>query len=141
MLSLAFSRPTTTLTITDVGGSAMWLPEEGLGRPGKAWRRKYAEEGLYHGSLLVAATLEQATIPARIYCKASTTSALEALQDELEDALAQFTYTTTVTLDGAAKAWLSDPADISWSDVDSGEVRGHLIQAAVTIPVYPIAGT
>lgn len=142
MISVVISRDGTDLTIGDAfvtGG--MWIPENGLGRPGKGWRRKYADEGLYHGDLLVGATLEQATLPLRVYCHAANTAALEVLQEELEDAVAQLTYTTTVTIDGSAKVWLSDPADIGWGDVDSGEVRGVIVPAALTIPVYPIAGT
>lgn len=142
MISVVISRDGTDLTIGDAyTASGMWLPEDGLGRPDKGWRRSYADEGLYHGNLLVAATLEQATLPIKVYCHAATTAALEAFQEELEDAVSQFTYTATVTIDGSAKVWNCDPADVVWGGVDSGEVRGHLVQAAVTIPVYPIAGT
>ena len=141
MISVVFSRTPSNLTIDTSPLSDFWLPEDGLGRPGRGWRRQYADEGLYHGSLLVGATLEQTTLPMRVNVHAASTSALEALQEELEDVLSQFTYTSTVTIDGVAKIWNSDPADIAWGDVDSGEVKAFLVQAAVTIPVYPIAGT
>ena len=143
MISVVISRDGTDLTIPDAMPSAgMWIPEDGLGRPGRGWRRAYADESpLYHGSLLTSAVLEQTTLPLSVYCKAATTAALEAYQDELEDALAQFVYTATVTVDAVPKAWRCDPADITWGDVDSGEVRAKIVRAGITIPVYPIAGT
>ena len=143
MISVVISRDGTDLTISDAMPSAgMWLPEDGMGRPPRAWRRAYADESpLYHGSLLTSAVLEQTTLPLSVYCKAASTSALEGYQDELEDALAQFVYTAMVTIDGVVKVWRCDPADIAWGEVDSGEVRAKIVRAGITIPVYPIAGT
>ena len=141
MISVVISRTPSNLTIDTTPLSDFWLPENGLARPPRGWRRRYADDGLYHGSLLTQATLEQTTLPMRVNVHAASTAALEALQEELEDAVSQFTYTTTVTIDGVAKIWNSDPADLAWGDVDSGEVKAFLVQAALTIPVYPIAGT
>lgn len=141
MISAVISRDGTDLTIGDSPSGSMWIPEDGLARPARGWRKKYADESaFYHGSLLTAAVLEQTSLPLAVYCKAASTAALEALQDELEDAVSQFAYTTTVTIDGVAKAWACDPADLSWGDVDSGEVRAFIVRASLVIPVYPIAG-
>lgn len=145
MLSLAFSRTLlslSALSITDTpSSSGFWLPEDAMGRPGKEWDKQYADKGLYHGRLLVGATLEQATLPVRIYARSTTTSGLETLQASLEAALGQFTYTATVTIDGAAKVWTCDPGDVQWADLDSGMVAAKMAVASVSIPVYPIAGT
>ena len=141
MISVVISRDGTDLTIDDTPMSDFWIPEDGLGRPSKEWRRKYADEGLYHGALMTQATLEQTDLPLRVYCKAASTSALVALQDELEDAVSQFTYTATVTVDGVARIWNCDPADISWGLVASDMTRAYIALASLVIPVYPIAGT
>ena len=143
MLSIAIDRASltlATLTITSTPGGAFWLPEDGMTRPGVTWRRQYAGASPWlHGSTLTAAVKEQSTLPFTVYTQAATTATLRAQMDELENALSQFTFDTTVTIDGVARTWACDPADIGWGDVDSGMVAAHMARAAISIPVYPIA--
>lgn len=142
-LSITIDRSSLSLadlSLTDTPGGAFWLPEDALQRPAKAWRRTYAGSSPWlHGSTLTAAVLEQSTLPFTIYTQAASAAALDMQMDELEAALSQFTYDTTVTVNGVAKTWACDPGDIGWGEVDSGMARVHMARASVSIPVYPIA--
>lgn len=142
MLSLAIDRTSlslATLTISDSPAGAMWLPEDGIGRPAKTRRNAYATPGRFmHGQILSASTLEHSALPVQVYCRAASSAALRVLEDELEAALGQFTYTSVLTVDGVDDTWRCDPADIAWGLVDSGMVRGKISRASVVIPVFPI---
>lgn len=143
MITISIDRTSLSLAalvVDSTPGSGFWVPEDGLERPAITQRRQYAGASPWlHGSTLVAATKEQSTLPFTVYTQATTAALLSGQMDELEEALSQFTFDATVTIDGVAKVWACDPADIGWGTVDSGMVRAHIARATVTIPVYPIA--
>ena len=144
MLSVSIDRTSLSLSalvITDLPGATYRLPEDGMGRPAIAQRRTYAGNSAWlNGSTLISATKEQASLPLVIYTEAASSATLDTQMTALEAALGQFVYNVTVTVDGVAKVWRGDPADISWGEVDSGLVRAKMCRASVTIPVYPIPG-
>lgn len=142
MISLTLTRtalavPLAPLVIgTDPAGD-LWL-DENLGRPQFDWRKKHAPDSDYaEGRVLMSAVLDQAAIPCRIYAQAATTAALDAIQTTLEEALSQFAFTATLTIDGVARAYSAECTWPQWGPVDSGEVRAHLVAASVVIPVNP----
>lgn len=142
MISLSINRAGLSkpaLTFVDNPASGLWIPENGLGRPGTRWRRKYVESDNLHGSLLLQATREHSSIPATLYVQADTTAALHALMDDVEEALGQFFYPVTLTVDGVSDTYNADPADVDWGTIDSGMVKAYMASTQVTIPVYPIA--
>lgn len=142
MLSITVDRSSLSksdLVITDYPTGGLWLPEDGLGRPGKSWRRTYATSPWVHGSVQTQATLDQSSQPLSIYAQGTTTAALRTLQAEVEEAFFQFVFPLTITEDGESQVWECDSADISWGDLDSGLTAAHLARATVTIPVYPVA--
>lgn len=121
-------------------GSTYRLTEDGVGRPGVAWRRTYAPDSAdVHGSELIAIAREQSSLPLVIEVLAETASALDDACADLEEALSQFAYTVTQTVDGVTRVWSADPADWSTGGYDSGEVAAHMARYVITIPVYPIS--
>ena len=140
MISLSIDRTSLSLTPLVIGNypDGLWLPESGLGRPSKQWRRETVRSRFVHGDVQTQATLEHSSLPFTIYAQAATTAALRTLQDELEAALFQWAFDATGTEDGEALTYACDCADVSWGDFDSGMVRAHIAKATVTIPCYPV---
>lgn len=136
--SLALS----ALVISDAGATYL-LTDKGLGRPATTRRNTYAPESPdMHGSLLLNSVKEQSALPLEVIVQADTAADLDAAIQALFDALDQFTYNTTVTVDGVAKVWASSPAAYGASDgyVDHSRVAQFFDVLAITIPVYPIPG-
>lgn len=141
MISVTIDRTTLSLTALVIGNdptTGLWLPEDGIGRPAKLWRRKTVTSNFIHGAVQTHAVLEQATIPLTVYAQAATSAALKTLQDTLETALSQWVYDATLTEDGVARTFECDCADVSWGEFDSGMTRAHMARATVTIPCYPV---
>lgn len=140
-LSLSIDRTSLSLGALVYGNpsTGLWIPEDGVGRPALERRNEYASQARFlHGSTLVASTLDQGSLPVRLYHQAASTAALVAAQDALEAALGQFTYEATLTVDGVATTWTCDPASIGWGDLDSGMAHAFLAEARVVIPVHPV---
>lgn len=126
-----------TLVLTPDFTGDFWL-DENIGRPNFTFRKKHAPESDYAaGQVLLAAVMDQADVSFTVYAHADTTAALDALMTDLESALAQFIYEVTVTIDGVAKVYEAECSMPAWGPIDSGEVRAHLVRAAVSIPVNP----
>ena len=143
MLSVSIDRTSLgagALSIPDFPVAGLWIPEDGLTRPGKTWNRQTASSPFTHGSVTTRATLEQSSINLSVYAQGASTAALVALQDTLEAAVSQFAYTVTITVDGSAKAYTCDPGDVSWGDLLAPQARAFLSRATLTIPCHPIAG-
>jgi uncharacterized protein (DUF1786 family) len=141
VISLSIDRTVLSLPALVIGANpadGLWLPEDGVGRAGKSWRRTVVSSPEMHGTVQTRAVLEQSSLPYTIYAGADTTAALRAKQDELEAALFQWVFDATVTEDGQARTFECDCADVSWGDFDSGMVRAHIARATVTIPCYPV---
>lgn len=141
MISLTIDRTALSLPALVIGNNpadGLWLPEEGVGRAAKVWRRRTVSSPFIHGTVQTGAVLEQASLPYTIYAGGASTAALRAKQDELEAALFQWIFDLTVTEDGAATTFECDCADVSWNEFDSGMTRAHMARATVTIPCYPV---
>jgi hypothetical protein len=129
------------LVISSNPATGLWVPETGITRPTKRWRRRSVDSPWFHGSTLTAATLEPAVLGLTVYLQETSTAALEVAQAELETALWQFTYTVTESeAGGAARVWDAEPADIDWGVADSGMANAYLAKAEVVIPVHPVPG-
>lgn len=144
MLAVSVSRASLglgTLSIPDFPVAGLWIPEDGLTRPARAWARQTASSPLTHGSVVTRATLEQTSINLSVYAQGASTGALVALQDTLEAAFAQFSYAVTITVDGSAKEYTCDPADVSWGELSAPEAKAFLSRATLTIPCHPLPGS
>lgn len=130
------------LTIGDNPGDAYCLTPTGLGDPEMVWRvASMPDSASIHGREITAAALEVSSLPIEVVVSGSSAANLRANRVALTNAVSQFTYTTTVTVDGVAQVWLCEPGN--WS-VTGGVVRHahqtELLQVlTVTIPVHPIA--
>ena len=140
MISLSIDRAGLTLPALVFGSpdTGRWVAEDGLTYPEKRWRKEYADARNLHGSVLLRATLEHASIAGTLYVQAADAAALKAAKAEVEAAFGQFFYPVTVDDDGVATTYNADPGDVSWGSADSGMSRAHLARATVLIPVYPI---
>lgn len=131
----------TPITINGSGSGPYILTDRGLGRPAVVARTAYADNSPHvHGSLLTQAAKEQANLPLEVLVQASSAAQLRQCIDDLDDALWQFSYTVTVTVDEQTTVWTAGPA--SWGVVDGVTLHGRAAQfvevLAITIPVYPI---
>lgn len=116
----------------------LWIPADGISSPGFSWRLDYAPDSSWiPGKQLMAAVLEASSIPLTVYAQGSSEVFLDELQRELEAAVSQFTYTTTITVDGVSRAWQCDPAFPQWGAIRHEYAEKHLAQAALVIPVNP----
>lgn len=148
MISLTLTRTglslpdlTATNTPPTPGTAGAWLPEDGLARPDTTWRYTTAQGGDdMHGAVLLGAVKEMSALPASLYFQGTDAASLRALEDEWTEALEQWSYTVTLTIDGQAATYSADPTSPRWGEVDSGMVRAHLSRASVVVPVYPIPG-
>lgn len=97
------------------------------------------------GSEALAATWQQALMGFKVKMVAATETLLQAGVVELEAALAQFAFTVTTQLSGApAQVWAANRGSIQLADSDGrtpSDVHNLNPVYAVTIPVYPIAGS
>lgn len=140
-LSLSITRlsvpvPTTPLVIGNDPSGSLWL--ETIGRPAFTFRKGYAPESRHTpGRVLLSAVMDQADIPCHVYARAASTAALEVIQAEVEEAVAQFLYDVTLTVDGAAKTFQAECTTPLWTEIDPGEVGAHLAHASLVIPVNP----
>lgn len=121
-------------------GATFRVAEGGIGRPAKTWRFvDMPDADGIHGTEHVAASLEESSLPLKVLVTAGSSSALEDALDELEEALAQFSYEVTVTIGGVSRVWIGSPAN-TVASLDSGEAAAHISTVSVTIPVHPIPG-
>lgn len=130
----------SALSITD-DGATYQISQDGLSRPGVTWRMAAVPNSAdTHGTEYVAAAKEQTSIPLEVIVKAASSAALNTAVEALLDALSQFSFDVTVTVDGVAKTWAASPA--SWAPkaaAGPAQVAQHFEVLTVSIPVYPIA--
>jgi len=129
----------SALAIASTYQTGLYLADQGLGRPAKTWVRNYATARDWNGAVPVDARLDQSSVALSIYIQGTSTSDLESRYAALEAALYQFTYNLTVTVDGTAKVWAAEAADITPAGYDVSFTLQYLQLVAVTIPVYPIS--
>jgi hypothetical protein len=140
--SIVISATPSSITVNDTLPSlGYYIDGAGLGDPLRQWRRGYAQSPWVDGKTLVSAVLDQGSLPLAVWVNGSSASTVKTRIDSLAAAVAQFTYTVTVTIGGSADVWTADPAD--WS-LDGQQWNGPALAAYwqrvnLAIPVYPIA--
>jgi hypothetical protein len=130
------------LTIDTDGFSTYAVDARGLGRVGKTPRETFATDSPYiNGRTRTSVVLEESALPLGIRVQASSSSALNTAVTALEDALWQFVYTVTVTLDGVVKVWTAYPATIQSVDGLLAFERATSFHEdlSISIPVYPVS--
>lgn len=131
----------SALVIAD-DGATYQLGMDGLGEPNMTHRTTSMPDSQdVVGSEPVSAVKEATSLPLTVIIKGSSSAALKTAVTALTDALSQFTFTATVTVDGQSDVWTCSPA--SWARstaVQPGEVAQFFKVLTVTIPLpNPIA--
>ena len=130
----------SALSISSDGTGTYSLTPEGLGRPVRTARSTFADPSPHvEGQLLTQSVADISSIPFEVVIQADSAANLEAAIEALEDALFQFRYVTTVTVDGVGRAWTSQPCGL---EVVGGAVlfarRSQFCELVqFTIPVLP----
>jgi hypothetical protein len=117
----------------------LWV--ETVGRPSKTWRREYATSPYLDGSVITDATLDVSSVSLTIGARAADDTALEALQDDVDEAFSQLVYTATLVVNGRPRVWECDCADIAWADFEPGTADAVMSTATVTVQVQPNRGS
>ena len=120
------------------GGVYRFTPD-GLGTPAVSWRIDKAPDvpGV-HGSEALAAAKEESSLPWTVLVMAASREGVGMAFDDLAEALDQWSYPVTVTVDGASRTWQAGPANYSRGPILSAEQDAFLCTVTVSIPVYPI---
>lgn len=147
MATASVSIDRTSLTLSPLvlngsGGGTYTLTPRGLGAVVTAWRYGWMPSHPdVHGDELLSATLENARLSLEVLVEAATSVALETAVTALNEALFQFSYEVTQTVDGVAKTWTCFPsvAVPVAGVVLHNEVAEHFGVFSMSIPVYPIA--
>lgn len=130
------------LVIDTDGFGTYYVDSAGLGRVGRTVRETVATSSPFvHGILVTGSVYDDAALPLVVRVQASTTSALDTAVTALETALAQFSYSVTVVMDGVTKVWTARPATIQSTDalIDFARVTNHIEDLTISIPVYPVS--
>lgn len=141
--SVSISRAALSKSALQITGAGpvFRLDDEGLGVPAVSWRWEFAPTvpGV-HGNERVAGAKEESTLPLTVLITADSGGDLEAAFDELAEALDQWAFTVTHTVDGVSRAWSANAADYARGPVLASEQEAFLCRVVVNIPVYPIPG-
>lgn len=132
----------SSLTIDSDGFGTYLFDAAGLGRVGVTPRESFATAVPWvNGQLRTAVVKEESALPLTVRVQASTSSALDTAITALQDALFQFVYTVTLTVDGVAKAYTAYPATIQSVDGLTAfeRVTNHFEDLSISIPVYPVS--
>lgn len=112
------------ITIDPTAGSYT-LVEAGMSQGAKAYRRVYAESQWVPGRALVSAVadIQVGRIVFRVF---GTLTEQKTRIDALEAAFSQFSYDTTITVDGQALVWSNcEPADMKAGTLDGNWSGPH----------------
>jgi hypothetical protein len=93
-----------------------------------------------HGAPQTSAVLDVTQLDLTVAARAASAVDLAALRDDLEAAVFQWSYTTTVTEDGVTVTYSCDAADITWNAYTRGMSDALVSTATLTIPCHPIPG-
>lgn len=138
-ITVVISQSPSNLTLSATNG--YYIADDGAGEPARTRRNGYAAESSWvNGKLLVSSALDHSSLQLGVWVNGTSESSLRTRIDALTTAVAQFTYTVSVTVGGSTKVWTADPADWSLSDE---RWSGPMVQAFwqrvnLAIPVYPI---
>lgn len=141
MIELAISRASLSLSplvITGDPTNARWhLPEDGLIWPHFDTRRTYAPDSAYVGGrTLLAAVRDPAELAVTIYAHGTSGADLEASKATLETALAQWSYSLTLTVESVATTYTAEILlDLPWGPIDSGIAASNMAITSFSIPL------
>lgn len=106
--------------------------------PDFVYRYNYAPDSAYvAGKVLLAAVLDQATLPAVVRVLGTSATDLATKKAELRAALGQFSYSITLSLNGVASTFSADCSTPAWGAVQRWMQVGFTARAVLTIPVNP----
>lgn len=136
MISLTIDRTGLSLPAlvidADPFTGAFHIPEDGLRWPRLSMRKVYAPESEFiAGRVKLAQVPGVADYEVSLYAHGDTTAAVFAAQDALEAAATQFEFDLTVTIDGQSRTYRAEGDFPDWGEVDSGQVRAHLVKGTV----------
>lgn len=128
------------LALGDNPGDTYCVTPEGLGDPEMVWRfGVMPNSDSVHGREITSAALEQSALNLEVIITGSSASNLRANRVALTNALSQFSYTTTVTVDGVAQVWSCDPGNWSQGAVRYSHQNALLQVLTISIPVHPVS--
>lgn len=144
-LTVSIDRSALTLPALAITGdpimnptASYWIPKDGISTPDLAWRLAYAADSAWvAGKQLLSAVLEASSLPLVVMVRAANPTALAARKAELEAAVSQFTYVTTITVGGVSTAWRCDPAFPQWGALTHAHENAVWARGALVIPVNP----
>lgn len=140
-LSLSIDRTSLALSALTLSGSAPagdGIVIASLGRPAFQARLVQAPPSdVMPGRVTLGAVKDQGTLPLTVHVLASSSASRASLEQELEEALFQFAYDVTLTIDGSAQTFAADPCVPQWGDLLYGDVRQFTSTASIVIPVNP----
>lgn len=140
--SVAAGGPTSLVFSGTIDANALGIV--GYQPPSRLWRRTYMPDSAdTHGSEPIGAAYQQAILGWDwVRDGDATETQVQASRDEVAAALAQFSYTVTTQVSGApAEVWSAEPGDQVPSARSYEDLAHRNPVFAVTIPVYPIAGS
>lgn len=140
---------TISATISRTSGGNLVIDSDGIYRvvsfgPGaRSWRRDRATSPSVAGGQLVNAVLDVQVRPLVVRVYGATAAELNTRTGALVDALSQFSYTLTVTIDGTTWAYACEPADGGPvnGELDKFELLSRQQTYAFQIPGSPIPTT
>jgi hypothetical protein len=134
----------SALSVADDIAGTYVLRKDGLGRPGVTWRLTPMPNSVdVHGAEYIAAVKDETTLVLGVIIQSDSSADLDTAINALLDAVSQFSYTVTVTVDGVGKVWTAAPASWAFDGgyVNDAMVLQHVNMVTLTIPVYPIPGS
>lgn len=136
------------LTVTREGMEDLALEDPANGYelvntgPGmRTWRRDYVEGTYVHGRTLLNAVLETRTMPLVVRVMGDTWQEVATRAQVMFDAVSQFVYLATLTMDDVVYYFVCEPADIAISGQDTWDK--HRVMACqqeyvLSIPYDPL---
>lgn len=140
-LTIAIGRSGLSLADLVLSGTTdaeTWGILPGFTLPGQIANIAYAESPWLHGSVATHATWQQAVLSFDAMPNVDSGAGLDAAVAELREALAQFSYVVTVTLNSVSSEWSCDMGSLSPSPLDFPEVDANRPIFSVSIPCYPV---
>lgn len=132
----------SNLVIDTEGFGTYAVDKAGLGRVGRTPRETFATDSPFvSGRLRTAVVWDESSLPLVVRVQAGSAADLNTAIGALEDALSQFVYPVTVTVNGITKVYTAYPA--TWNSVDGllafERVTSFHEDLSITIPVYPVS--
>jgi len=146
LLKLTITRDSISLpdlvacNVPTEGGSRFTIADDGLGFPSFPYRYNWAPDSDYQdGKELLGAVRDQGTLPAVLHATGTDIADLLDARLELEEAVAQVTYTVAISLHGSDLGpWDAFPIAPSWGDsIDFGLAAQAQTRVALQFLVNP----